>query len=76
MGRDLETLFEVAEAPGFLLLTPRPGAPTPYGKVEVHLKEGFLERVVYYDQRGQAVRELLLKGYQGQGGPSSPGRRS
>ncbi len=72
MGRDLERLFEVSEAEGVLVLTPRPGAPTPYGKVEVYLREGFLERVVYYDQRGQAVRELLLKGYQALSGAFLP----
>jgi outer membrane lipoprotein-sorting protein len=64
MGRDLEEQFQVVEEKGVLLLTPKPGAPTPYGRVEVHLREGLVERVVYYDQRGQAVRELLLKGYQ------------
>jgi hypothetical protein len=54
----------LVEEKGVLLLTPKPGVPTPYGRVEVHLREGLVERVVYYDQRGQAVRELLLKGYQ------------
>jgi hypothetical protein len=72
MGRDLERLFEVSEAEGTLVLTPRPGAPTPYGKVEVYLKEGFLERVLYFDQRGQAVREFLLKGYQALSGGVLP----
>ncbi|SDE82505.1 Outer membrane lipoprotein-sorting protein [Thermus arciformis] len=64
MGRDLEALFEVAEEGGVLRLFPKPGAPTPYGKVEVYLREGLVERVVYYDQRGEAVRELLLRAYQ------------
>ncbi|MCS7218990.1 MAG: outer membrane lipoprotein-sorting protein [Thermus sp.] len=64
MGRDLEALFSVAEEKGVLVLTPRPGAATPYGRVEVYLKGGLVERVLYYDQRGQGVRELLLAGYQ------------
>ncbi|MEN2981577.1 MAG: outer membrane lipoprotein-sorting protein [Thermus sp.] len=64
MGRDLEALFAVAEEKGVLVLTPRPGAATPYGRVEVYLKGGLVERVLYYDQRGQGVRELLLAGYQ------------
>lgn len=72
MGRDLEELFQVAETQGILVLTPKPAAPTPYGKVEVHLKEGLIERILYYDQRGQAVRELRLAGYQGLDGAYLP----
>lgn len=64
MGRDLEELFQVTEEKGVLVLTPKPGAPTPYGRVEVYLKEGLVERVLYFDQRGQAVRELRLGAYQ------------
>lgn len=64
MGRDLEELFQVTEEGGTLRLVPKPGAPTPYGRVEVYLREGFIERVLYYDQRGQAVRELRLGSYQ------------
>ncbi|GGN03890.1 hypothetical protein GCM10007092_18000 [Thermus composti] len=64
MGRDLEELFQVEEAQGVLVLTPKPGAATPYGRVEVYLKGDLIERVLYYDQRGQAVRELRLGGYQ------------
>ncbi|APD08359.1 MULTISPECIES: outer membrane lipoprotein-sorting protein [Thermus] len=64
MGRDLEDLFAVSEADGVLVLTPKPQAATPYGRVEVHLNQGLIERVRYYDQRGQAVRELVLMGYQ------------
>ncbi|WP_018112271.1 outer membrane lipoprotein-sorting protein [Thermus igniterrae] len=64
MGRDLEELFQVAEERGVLVLSPKPGAATPYGRVEVHLKEGLVERVLYFDQRGQAVRELRLGAYQ------------
>lgn len=64
MGRDLEALFQVAEVQGVLVLTPRPGAPTPYGKVEVYLREGLVERILYHDQRNQAVRELKLSAYQ------------
>lgn len=64
MGRDLEELFQAAEVQGVLVLNPKPGAPTPYGKVEVYLKEGLVERILYYDQRNQAVRELRLSAYQ------------
>lgn len=64
VGRDLEELFQVAEVQGVLVLSPKPGAPTPYGKVEVYLKEGLIERILFYDQRNQAVRELGLSAYQ------------
>lgn len=64
VGRDLEELFQVAEAQGVLVLSPKPGAPTPYGRVEVYLKEGLIERILFYDQRNQAVRELGLSAYQ------------
>lgn len=74
MGRDLEELFTVSEAKGVLVLTPKPQAPTPYGRVEVHLKEDLPERILYYDQRGQAIRELRLSGYQAFSGRVLPGR--
>lgn len=64
MGRDWEELFQVAEEKGVLILSPKPGAATPYGRVEVHLKEGLVERALYFDQRDQAVRELRLGAYQ------------
>lgn len=63
MGRDLEALFQVEEEGGALVLTPRPRAPTPYGRVEVYLEGELPVRLVYYDQRGQAVREVVVGGY-------------
>ncbi len=68
-GRDLERDYEVREEGVALVLLPRPGAPTPYGRVEVYLEAGFPKRILYYDQRGQAVRELLLGEFQ----PLGPG---
>ncbi|WP_038069020.1 outer membrane lipoprotein-sorting protein [Thermus scotoductus] len=63
LGRDLEELFQVGEVQGVLVLTPKPTAPTPYGRVEVYLKDSLIERILYYDQRNQAVRELKLSAY-------------
>ncbi|WP_018461627.1 outer membrane lipoprotein-sorting protein [Thermus oshimai] len=74
MGRDLEELFTVSEEKGVLVLLPKPQAPTPYGRVEVYLKEDLPERILYYDQRGQAVRELRLSAYQRFSGTVLPGR--
>ncbi|WP_243090103.1 outer membrane lipoprotein-sorting protein [Thermus neutrinimicus] len=72
MGRDLEELFQVGEVQGVLVLTPKPGAPTPYGKVEMYLKDRLVERILYYDQRNLAVRELKLSAYQRSDGAFLP----
>ena len=64
-GRDLELHYQAAiTAEGAdsleLTLTPRPGAPTPYGQIVItadpatHAPLTF----IYYDQRGQAVRRI------------------
>ncbi|MFS8666011.1 MAG: outer membrane lipoprotein-sorting protein [Limnochordales bacterium] len=77
VGRDLETGYTAAFAPPgaaerdgagvdiVLELTPRPGAPTPYGRALVGVEEARLipRWVDYYDQRGQVVKRLTLAEY-------------
>lgn len=48
-----------------LELTPRPGAPTPYGRVVVGVDGASLTPrwIDYYDQRGQVVKRLTLAEY-------------
>jgi outer membrane lipoprotein-sorting protein len=48
-----------------LELTPTANAPTPYGKLELRAEKPTLAptRIVYYDQRGSAVKENLLSNY-------------
>jgi len=48
-----------------LELTPKPDAPTPYGKVEFKAKvPGYAPlEVLFYDQRNQAVRKLTFSGH-------------
>lgn len=74
MGRDLEEQFSVAEEREALVLVPKPGAPTPYGRVEVYLREELPERLLYYDQRGAAIREVRISGYTRHGAAVLPGR--
>lgn len=64
-GRDLETDYDAevsAEDQSHitLTLTPRPGAPTPYGKIVVTADAATYAplRFVYYDQRDQPVRQI------------------
>lgn len=70
VGRDLERDYAPAVVQSdsdvlVLELTPRPGAPTPYGKVLIEVEaESLAPRWVdYYDQRGQVVRRLTLSEY-------------
>lgn len=70
VGRDLERDYEPALKPsdGTVLeleLTPKPGAPTPYGKVVIGVEARTLapQWVDYYDQRGQVVKRLALSDY-------------
>lgn len=69
-GRDLEEDYTPAllsSAGGMLTLelTPKPGAPTPYGKVilEVEAERLTPQRIDYYDQRGTVVRRAGLSEY-------------
>lgn len=75
-GRDLEEAYTprlLAEGEEVSLeLTPKPQAPTPYGRVVLRARAGTWEplEVVFYDQRGQAVRRVRFGRYTG-----APGRR-
>jgi len=69
-GRDLEEDYEVALRQEsdksnilVLVLTPKPRAPTPWGRVEVVLgsKDKLLRKIVYYDQRGKALKDVELR---------------
>src|SRR5690606_29688071 len=71
VGRDLEKDYTPALIPGDeesirLELTPRQGAPTPYGRVLIDVEAETLAPrwVDYYDQRGQVVKRLTLSHYQ------------
>ncbi len=64
-GRGLEQDYRVAlggreEGRIVLVLTPRPEAPTPYGRLEVVLEAstGAPIAFIYYDQRGRAVKRV------------------
>ncbi|HEY8416982.1 MAG TPA: outer membrane lipoprotein-sorting protein [Limnochordales bacterium] len=78
VGRDMEkdytVAFAAAEAAAaagaaedtiVLELTPRQGAPTPYGRVIIAVEAANLtpQRLDYYDQRGQVVKRLVLSEY-------------
>lgn len=78
-GRDLEQDFtpriSAETADNITLeLTPRPQAPTPYGKVVLQArKPGFVPReVLFFDQRGQAVRKISFAQYVEVSGRSFP----
>lgn len=68
-GRDLEDDYEVrlepAGEPGrlTLVLTPKPRAPTPWGRVVLQIEAAskLPRRIVYYDQRGQPVKEIEMR---------------
>ncbi len=66
-GRDLEDEYQVdlrlEDDVKVLVLTPKPLAPTPWGRVEmiVNAKDNLLRKIVYYDQRGEPVKEILLR---------------
>ena len=57
-----------------LELTPRQGAPTPYGRVLIGVEATSLAPrwVDYYDQRGQVVKRLTLSEYLESGGRILP----
>jgi outer membrane lipoprotein-sorting protein len=66
-GRDFETDYEASitgesEDAIELTLVPRPGAPTPYGRIVVTADAETYAPLefVYYDQREQAVRRILF----------------
>ncbi len=78
VGRDLERDYvaafaEESASEGLIVLelTPRPGAPTPYGRVLIGVEaERLAPRWVdYYDQRGQVVKRLTLSEYLEAGRP-------
>jgi hypothetical protein len=80
-GRDLEQDYTARVAAETadrisLELTPRPLAPTPYGKIVLEAsKPGFVpQEVLYFDQRGQAVRRITLNQFVQVGGRSFPTR--
>ncbi len=69
-GRDLEDDYDVSlredrGAADFyvLVLTPKPRAPTPWGRVEMLLERDnwLLRKIVFYDQRGAVVKEIVLR---------------
>ena len=69
-GRDAEQDYEARiaaqrESDVVLDLFPRPGAPTPYGKVSLRAtRPGYAPvEMLFFDQRGQAVRTLLFEAY-------------
>lgn len=80
-GRDLEEDYTAAllpSEPGSLTLelTPRVGAPTPYGRVMVEVAADHLtpRRIEYYDQRGNVVKRMTLSDYTPAGGRHVPFR--
>lgn len=80
-GDDVRAYYQASlssedEASVTLTLTPTEGAPTPYGKLELSAeKPSFAPtRLVYYDQRGNAVKESTFSDYQEVGGQRIPTR--
>lgn len=78
-GRDLEQDYTVRltaedESGVILELTPKPQAPTPYGKVTVKARAKTLEplEVNFFDQRGQAVKKVTFAQYVEVGGRRFP----
>lgn len=69
-GRDAESDYEAeilarTERDVTLRLMPRPGAPTPYGEVRLSaaLPHHTPQVMLFFDQRGQAVRRIAFEGY-------------
>ncbi len=68
-GRDLEQDYTprllAQEAAVLLELIPRPQAPTPYGKVTIRATAQTYTptEVVFFDQRGQAVKRITFSEY-------------
>lgn len=69
-GRDAEQDYEArvaarTESDVMLDLLPRPGAPTPYGNVSLQatLPGHVPVEMVFFDQRGQAVRRVTFEAY-------------
>lgn len=57
-----------------LELTPKPQAPTPYGKLSIKAKaKGYVPlEMTFFDQRGQAVRKISFSQFAEVGGRSFP----
>jgi len=69
-GRDLEDYYQpqvrdVDEDTILLELTPKPRAPTPWGKVTLTVEKRRLlpQKIVYFDQRGNPVKEVVIGGF-------------
>lgn len=69
-GRDAEQDYEPrlalrTESEVVLELLPRPGAPTPYGKISLRATRPAYAPVemLFFDQRGQAIRKVLFEAY-------------
>ncbi len=69
-GRDLEKDYRVELRPSsdksgaiVLVLTPKANAPVPWGRVELVLgsQDRLLRKIIYYDQRGKAVKDVQLR---------------
>lgn len=78
-GRDLEQDYAAKltaedELGVVLELTPKPQAPTPYGKVTVKARAKTFEplEVTFFDQRGQAVKKVTFAQYVEAGGHRFP----
>ena len=55
------TLSMIEDGGYFLTLIPHPTAPVVYGKLELNVTSEFvMERIVYYDQRGEVLRTALF----------------
>ena len=69
-GRDAESDYDPqilaeSEAEVTLRLVPRPGAPTPYGEVHLQASRPYHAPLLmlFFDQRGQAVRRITFQAY-------------
>lgn len=78
-GRDMEQEFipkiTAEDADSIVLeLTPKPDAPTPYGKLSIRAKsKGYVpQEITYFDQRGQAVRKISFTQFAEVSGRSFP----
>lgn len=70
------TVLERSSDEVVLSLVPEPRAPTPYGELRftASLPDLAPRELVYYDQRGTAVKRLTLSEFQTSGGRSIPTR--
>lgn len=78
-GRDMEQDYTpkitAEDAENLILeLTPKPGAPTPYGKVVIKTRvKGYVpQEITFVDQRNQAVRKIVFSQFADVNGRSFP----